>query len=473
MVSLWNYSPQDEDLFLTLYHQAGQYKLPIHLPANASVTISLASLIKSGKPDTNGNTIPPTTVQGSAKLSGPRGDMDTIDVAMHSAIFNVRTGTCTCCCSYCNYVVYSFLSPGDLTEGVGEVTNECVTLLLYYDGCPEDISGDMNWDTSSGTSTVATVDENGDVTGVGPGTTTITGSSADQYSTNQIADCNGYPNYAFCSPYQNLSFSAQITVQPNITSISKSARLWFFGTGITPSGYNTSETLTAVTEGGFVNGTYVWTVTTGTSKVTLANSSSTDTVTNTTTMGLSSTSFSTSANDVTVQVQYTSPDGTVNTTKTVNLDVDSPYQLATGTITDEGLERGVSCDTPVSGNNAYLSFIRYEILSKFGTVISGIGLNEQFNAALRSDNGSNNWPNPSAGGQTSSDGTFADVPCVTQTGLSPSETQPSGGSTEVFHIPQTWFVGSTTVGSGISVQTDNLKYYTDHARHVSIVSPTR
>jgi hypothetical protein len=482
MVSLWNYSDKDENLVLTLYYQAGQYKLPVHLAPNRSVSISLASLIKSGKPDADGNTIPGSIVQGSAKLTGARGDLDTIDVILHSAIFNVRTGTCTVCCTYCNYLVASCITPGDITEGVGEVTNETPFVLLYYDGCPEDISLDMDWDTSSGDSTIATVDSGGDVTGVGPGTTSISGRSGEQYSTQTAGDCLGYPNFGFCGPYQYVSYGAWITVQPVITSITKSARLWFFGTGITPSGYNTSETLTAVTQGGFVNGTYVWTITTGTSKVTLSNSSSTDTVTNTTTMGLSSTSFSTAANDVTVQVGYTSPDGNVTTTKTVSLDVDSPYQLACAI--DPACdqfnfgESSGNCNVQSNtGTSGYSSSIPYNLLSRIGnSAMSGFLINESLVGSAPSGSGYGT-PSPENGLITGTQ--FSDEACQIHPTATPHTIAPlnstygcsSSGTTLVFQMTQAWYAGSMTSSMGLKVQTDDLTYYQDHGAHCSRVSP--
>ena len=48
---------------------------------------------------------------------------------------------------------------------------------------------------------------------------------------------------------------------------------------------------------------------------------------------------------------------------------------------------------------------------------------------------------------------------------------PSFCTTLVQDWPQDWFVGSTAPGSGLEVQTDVIKKYTDHAVHTSIVSP--
>jgi hypothetical protein len=223
MVSLWNYSAKDENLVLTLYYQAGQYKLPVHLAANASVTLSIASLIKSGAPDANGNTIPITAVQGSSKLTGASGtDMDIIDVAMHGAIFNVRTGTCTCYCAYCNYV--TFICPNGtncaITEGIGDVTEECPYVVLY-DCCCCNLEGQVDWDTSGGDSSVATIDGSGNITGQGGGATLFSGTSRQSFSSVTSPDCIGFTAGGFCDFYEYPTFSAGVNVNsPSISDLS-------------------------------------------------------------------------------------------------------------------------------------------------------------------------------------------------------------------------------------------------------------
>ena len=46
-------------------------------------------------------------------------------------------------------------------------------------------------------------------------------------------------------------------------------------------------------------------------------------------------------------------------------------------------------------------------------------------------------------------------------------------SQEVEDLTQTWYIGSTTNGDGIPVQFDNITYYQDHGRHLSVTSPVR
>jgi hypothetical protein len=216
MYNFWNYSAKDEDLILTLYYQAGQYKLPIHLAANASLTISIASLIKSGQPDAAGNTIPITTVQGSSKLTGPSGtDMDLIHVSMHSAIFNVRTGTCFCECNFCNYVCLACTQPSPTVLGIGDVVLLCPFVVLY-DACCCNLLGQMDWDTSSGYSSVATIDGGGNVTGVGAGETFFTGTSTQTFPRNAGEMCG--TEWSLCLPLVAAAIDADVGVTATPTN---------------------------------------------------------------------------------------------------------------------------------------------------------------------------------------------------------------------------------------------------------------
>lgn len=209
MFSFWNYSGKDEELVLTLYHQAGQYKLPIHLAANASVTIGIAALIKSGKQDADGNTLPMNTAQGSAKLSGP--NMEDIDVAIHGSVFNVRTGTCCCICPVCCYVTSTFICPSPLNENVGD-TIDLQPMVVFVDATCCDISLDMNWNTPGPHPDVATVDGDGQLTGTGPGSTQFTGQSGSTYPTQTAPACEVFLSPAFCGPYIAASFLGGVTV---------------------------------------------------------------------------------------------------------------------------------------------------------------------------------------------------------------------------------------------------------------------
>jgi hypothetical protein len=111
MISFWNSGVQAEDAELILFFQGGQYRLPIHLEANASSSVSLGSLIKSGSPDADGNVIPSNVVQGSARLTNPHGRRTPMDVHAHASVFNVETATCRWICPDCDSVIYVTEAP--------------------------------------------------------------------------------------------------------------------------------------------------------------------------------------------------------------------------------------------------------------------------------------------------------------------------------------------------------------------------
>jgi hypothetical protein len=60
MYSLWNPTNAGQDFVVTLYYGdgSGQYVMPVHLAAQASMTIDIGMLIAMGQPDANGNLIP-------------------------------------------------------------------------------------------------------------------------------------------------------------------------------------------------------------------------------------------------------------------------------------------------------------------------------------------------------------------------------------------------------------------------------
>jgi hypothetical protein len=193
---------------------------------------------------------------------------------------------------------------------------------------------------------------------------------------------------------------------------------------------------------------------------------------NITTVTVASTSYSTSANDVTVQLQFT-PTGGSSMPVNYSLTVDSPYKLVAGTITDSGVS-GTSCLNPSYGTSGYQSLIAYTIMSFLGVQVTNIPVNETF-TNLVDDYIGNNWPVYSVGSYTSPTGAFADDVCVIFPNGTPPSLAPQNplGSVKIEHGSQAWFIGSLTEAAGVQVQSDTLQNYQDHGRHLSIQSPVR
>lgn len=195
MITVWNHSNQAADFVLTLYHQQGQYKLPIHLPANGSSALSVAWLIKSGLPDADGNTIPTNITQGSGKLTSAKRETDRLQVSMHIGVFNVRTATCTCPCVYCDPYEGQDTSPQAVTEQAGSDT-EYAAYVYLADG-PVDVTDQLDW--SSPNSNIAAVAPDGNDEDADGGNTEGSvdfNGPWDQFSDNSFdansgGDCNG------------------------------------------------------------------------------------------------------------------------------------------------------------------------------------------------------------------------------------------------------------------------------------------
>jgi hypothetical protein len=213
MINLWNYSNKDEDLILTFFHHTGQYQLPIHLAAHASMAMSVASLIKSGTPDTQGRRIPTNTVLGSAKISGVNGDHTHIDVAANVGIFNVRTGTCHYALITCDGVCDGWATPNpmNLTDGIGDY-DDVSAIIQFYDGHCEDVTDEEEFSTEDDevVTVACTYCGTVQVTGVGIGRTSVVASDEFQ----------GYnPDDHVCPddcPVVDVSFTATVLVSPNI-----------------------------------------------------------------------------------------------------------------------------------------------------------------------------------------------------------------------------------------------------------------
>ena len=465
MLSIWNPTNTVQEIVATFYYgDGGVYKLPVHLGAQASTMIDMAMLIGESQPDADGHVIPSGTKEGSAQFASAKGRTETITIVIAAGIYNVATATCGgpgCiqCCDFSNFGV----SPNPIYCPIGE-TMPCSTNTTDCNGWPVMPS---SWGSSD--TTVITVDGSGNVTGVAPGSAAISAYYGNLIEyTGQICS-GGTPTCPTGSPAP----SATANVTPTI-SLDKG--LWFFGSGVsTPSGFTLGATSATLTANGAGNGTYVWTITAGTAMAVFENGSSTITKSNVNTVGISSTFESTQANDVTVQLQFT-PSGGSQLTTSRNLSIDSPYKLTSlGSPQDSGADIGSTCNHVINdpGQDGFYSGIPYKMVSFFDVVISNIGVNETF--GTRSNGTPNDWPSPVEGHFFSQDGTFADCAMFTCPTCSPRTLPPQNPllTSSVMDLLQTWYVGSETNGSGLPVQFDDLTYYQDHGRHISVNSPVR
>lgn len=243
-------------------------------------------------------------------------------------------------------------------------------------------------------------------------------------------------------------------IEALVPTISGPNTLWWFkGLGNGVSGYATQITLTASADG--LGTTYVWSVASGSDKISLSTSTSS-------TNQVTSVGQSTTANDASVTVTV----GGV-TSAPFKLTVRAPYTLGTDP----------NNPTPVySMDRTYVWSIQipYRVLDNLLTPMPNpVSINENWTTPVANDYLNTNWRQGAAGCATlGSGGTFADL----IEGETPDRTptpvyNPQQNGSAVQHWGQEWRVGTCMIGSGPRVQTDTLQKYTDHAAHTGIVSP--
>lgn len=366
MVTLWNYSDQDQDLVVTFFHQQGKYEMPIHLGAHATYSMSMAALIRGGAPDRNGNVIPSNIFQGSAKVSGvdPRDPSQKISVAVSIATFNSRTGTCNYPCEYCDGPEDYYTTPGSATVAV----NASTSFIAYaeFDYGSRNVSDDSDWSSEDDSVADAATDNDGTVEGKAPGSTQIDaaydGLDSSQWTCQGISGCT-----------EDTEFDAysDIAVTPTI-AISGPAYVPLAASG--SSGINSMVLNTSVNPSG---GTYNWSTTS--SNVTLGGGTGSQ-------VTVTAAAASVSQNDTPITVTYTVSGQ--SGTNTLNITVVKPTSLSI--VTDSTNGSGHTCtsstvtptcsESSYTGSGSYTSYVHnrlYKVMDQFTNWISGYAMTLQ------------------------------------------------------------------------------------------------
>jgi hypothetical protein len=439
---------------VTLFYNGGKsrYRMETMLSPGQQLWLDIGRTIRDQVPDSDGKTLPPATMTGSYELR----DLD------HATVGQLYEGKLVIdktyghaaygCGSCCGYDAVQ-LSP-DAFGGPPGIEND--DYIYANDTCvgeQVDVT-DSGTDWGSSDTAVATL----------PNRTLHTVAIGSATGSTLVGLQWAHPPKC---PTEDFGPTQSVDVTP---TISQSQNLWYFGSGISaPSGFTLGGTSATLTASGGGSGTYAWSITSGSSIAALRGTTSGQ---NLTTVTIASTSYSTSAKDVTVQLQFT-PSGGSTLPVTYSLSVDSPYEMDPDGVTDKGVN---SCsDTTGGGTNGYKSQAIYTALSFFGVTLNNIGVNETFGTQVDDFSG-NNWPPNTPGGLTiPSSNTFADTICAVGPTLTPAPLTPQTplSSEKIVHSAQSWFVGSVTSGTGVEVQTDTQQYYIDHGRHLTIVSPVR
>jgi hypothetical protein len=174
MVAVWNPADETQDFVFTLFFSGGHYIFPLHLEARATRTFNVSEIVQNQVPDAEGNIIPASVNEGTAKIAGSRAENEHILVGIDSGIYNVRKATCGVNCMECDGLTSMFVVDNPFAVAVSR-THQLISYGTYNTGGQYAIGG--SW--SSNLTSVATV-SGGLVTGVSPGSVTISVMATDE-----------------------------------------------------------------------------------------------------------------------------------------------------------------------------------------------------------------------------------------------------------------------------------------------------
>lgn len=450
---------------LTLLYEHGQkrYRLEPTIPADDQVFVDVGQLIREQVPDIYGTILPATLDSGAYQLmdiSSP----PTASLYEGKVVTDKHWGSATYGCMICCGDANLIPNPAQLFVAV---TTDSFLGIGARDSCsgsPIDATpyfSNWNMNTAILTRNSSTYMAHG----VAPGRTFIQGIGKN------IPAARDAGSRQPC-PVMQATIPSNGEVAPTLV---ESVSLWFFGLGVpTPPTFSLGSTQTAITAQGASGGSFSWSLSDG-SKATFASDQSLQATTTTTSNSVQvyGRGFSTSLKDETITLQWT-PSGGVPTTSSLAFTVDSPYDLSS--LGSTGPDAVSTCDpTYTPGNIGWHSRYNWQMLSRFGTPLLGASLNENFDTLV--DYQPNNYsftPNGFAGNPTSN--SFHDDYCFANNIAARPPTEiPQNPLTNnlVDSATQYYNVGSSSVGSGVTVQSQTLSRYVDHPTVTNVRSPVR
>jgi len=168
MISLLNLDEKDQDFWVTLFFDGGQYKVPVQLKAGGSMMFNVSETIMMQQPDSDGHKIPPGTLHGTAVLSPASPDPQWVNVGVSVGIFNVSTATCGGHCPYCNNFTAFRVQADRSTAPVGQDT-QFSSWGLSSNGAWIDYTLQSSWTSSNIQVAQPSGSTVGAFTGVSPG----------------------------------------------------------------------------------------------------------------------------------------------------------------------------------------------------------------------------------------------------------------------------------------------------------------
>jgi hypothetical protein len=282
MISLWNPADEAQDFIFRVMFSGGHYDFPIQLGPRATRMFNISEIIASQVPDAQGNIIPASIQEGSAKIVGSHADNEHILVVADGGTYNVRKATCGLFCFSCDGATSYSVDLNPFGVGVGANTQESLT-AHWSSGGQYNVTSGSSWNSSdTGKATVQT----GLVHGVAVGSFVLSGGTGSE--PDYTSGC--YPEGMSCPIAQGGGGNSPGNTKPIITSIdptiamigSNSVQLTINGsgfgtsptvnlpTGFTSSGQGASDTRIVIT----VN--IGFTATVGNNNITVTNSATSD-----------------------------------------------------------------------------------------------------------------------------------------------------------------------------------------------------
>ena len=154
MVTVWNPADEAQDFVFTLFFEGGHYLLPLHIQPKETRSFNVSEIIQNQVPDAEGNLVPSTVHQGTAKIAGvspristfwSRSNPESIMCAKplaHKAVNGAMDTTA------------SMLLSAPFSVGVNGTHQESA-MAQYHSGTIYDMTTGSSW--SSNNTTVATV----------------------------------------------------------------------------------------------------------------------------------------------------------------------------------------------------------------------------------------------------------------------------------------------------------------------------
>jgi hypothetical protein len=207
MITIWNPADEAQDFVFTLFFSGGSYKYPINLGPRATRTFNVSEIIHSQTPDVDGKLVPLTVHEGSAEISGSRGETEQITVGIAAGIYNVQKATCGNPCNTCNGITETELELETFGVTVGGTTTESL-IATFNTGSKQDYSSAATW--SSYNTSILTLKNPGTATGVSPGSSYAHAITAEEFAAYDSCITSGQ------CPDEQVAATAPGTVQPTI-----------------------------------------------------------------------------------------------------------------------------------------------------------------------------------------------------------------------------------------------------------------